>query len=78
MLVRVLSARFLNSSAQVKDTFQIVEGAACRSVPATGCGSAPKGEPKIKNHTTDAAKDKWLWKWRRGRRLRAAPVRVVA
>jgi hypothetical protein len=59
------TARMLNSSAQVRDTFQIVKGTACAVAPATGCGAAPKGKLVIKNNA-DAAKDKWLWKWKEG------------
>jgi len=57
------TARFLNSSMQVHDTFQLVKGTDCPAVPATGCAAAPKGKIVIKNGS-DAGKDKWIWKWK--------------
>jgi hypothetical protein len=58
-----LTARFLNSAVQVKDTFQIVKGTDCPAVPASGCASAPKGKIVIKDGA-DPSKDKWVWKWK--------------
>jgi len=59
------TARMLNSSVQVRDTFQIVKGTTCAAAPASGCGAGPKGKLVIKNGS-DASKDKWLWKWKEG------------
>jgi hypothetical protein len=58
----VLTARFLNSSALVKDTFQIEKGTACPVSPRLGCAGAPKGRVSIKKGG-DPTKDKWSWKW---------------
>ena len=60
-----LTAQFINSAAQVRDTFRIVKGLTCPEVPAAACGSAPKGKLTIKNNT-DPSKDKWIWKWKGG------------
>jgi hypothetical protein len=60
------TTQFLNSSGQVKDTFQIVKGTVCPAIPASGCASAPKGKLKIKKHPTDASKDQWKWNWKKG------------
>jgi predicted phosphodiesterase len=58
----VLTARFLNSAAQVKDTFRIEKGTACAVTPAAGCAAAPKGRISIE-HGSDPSKDKWSWRW---------------
>jgi hypothetical protein len=60
-----LTARFLNSSAQVKDTFRIVKGTTCPPSPAAACGLGPKGKLVMKN-SADPTKDKWIWKWKEG------------
>ena len=60
-----LTAQFLNSAVQVKDTFRIIKGTTCPAVAAGGCAAAPKGKVKVQNNA-DASKDKWLWKWKDG------------
>jgi len=60
-----LTAQFLNSAAQVKDTFRIVKGTTCSSAPASGCAAAPKGKVKVRNNS-DNSKDKWSWTWKNG------------
>lgn len=60
-----LTARMLNSSVQVRDTFQIVKGSSCSTAPATGCGPGPKSKIVIKDGA-DPSKDKWIWKWKEG------------
>jgi predicted phosphodiesterase len=60
-----LTARFLNSSGTVRDTFRIVKGTACTPAPATGCGAAPRGKLAVRNKSVDA-KDQWTWRWRYG------------
>jgi hypothetical protein len=59
------TARMLNSSVQVRDTFQIVKGTACAAAPTMGCAAGPKGKLVIKNGS-DASKDTWQWKWQEG------------
>jgi hypothetical protein len=60
-----LTAQFLNSSAQVKDTFQIVKGTPCPATAAGGCAAGPKGKLVMKDGS-DPSKDKWIWKWKEG------------
>jgi hypothetical protein len=60
-----LTARFLNGSAVVRDTFQIVKGTTCPAAAATSCATAPQGRLTIKNDS-DPARDKWSWKWKGG------------
>ena len=60
-----LTARFLNSSAQVKDAFRIVKGSDCAPTPATGCGPGPRGKLAVRNKVNDA-RDGWTWKWKNG------------
>jgi calcineurin-like phosphoesterase family protein/purple acid phosphatase-like protein len=60
-----LTARMLNSSAQVRDTFRIVKGTTCPATPATGCAAGAKGRLSVTNNANDA-KDRWGWTWRAG------------
>ena len=60
-----LTARMLDSAAQVRDTFRIVKSAPCATVPAAGCGAAVKGTLSLKTDV-DPARNKWSWKWKDG------------
>jgi hypothetical protein len=60
-----LTARFLNSAAQVRDTFRIVKGTACAPAPAPGCTTGGRGRITLVNRLDDA-KDSWQWKWKEG------------
>ena len=60
-----LTARFLNSSAQVNDTFRIVKGTTCPPSPRPAARPGPKGKLVMKN-SADPTKDKWIWKWKDG------------
>jgi hypothetical protein len=54
-----LTARFLSSTGTVDDQFRIVKGSACPPAPASGCGTAARGQFRIR-------RDAWSWKWKGG------------
>ena len=60
-----LTARFLNSSVQVRDAFRIVKGTGCPPVPATGCTAGAEGQLHVVDRTDDT-RDGWRWRWRGG------------
>jgi len=61
-----LTARFLNDSGAVTDTFTMVKGdAPCPAAARTGCEVGAKGKLVVKKGSTTAG-DGFVWKWKKG------------